>query len=132
MLVRGTHAVEVALIENKAAVDDEEPVRVGLLEHGRDVERASPVFELDAAEVALPTRQVEYRTVSAGNRCRASELADTAKPQPVVGRIQPVRAGYAERPGFILQGIELHVTFLLPRARLREARARAYTSPPRV
>ena len=102
MCLGRAHAVQVALEHDGAVVDHEESVREGLVEHRLEVERTTSVFEAESAQVAVRTRKVEDRAVAAGDPRGANELRDASKPEPVVRRVEPVRAGDAECLGLEL------------------------------
>ena len=51
MCVRRGHAIEIALLDNHAIVDDQKPVRVRLFEHGGEIERAASILEGEAVEI---------------------------------------------------------------------------------
>ena len=115
-------APEVALTQNGAVVDDEEPVGIGLGEHRRDVEGSSRVLEPDPGEVLLGMAELEDRTVSTGDRRCANELAHAAKPETVVRTVEPVRARHAERPSLVVHAIDFQgLRGRVPAVRIVEA-----------
>ena len=61
-------------------MDDEDPVGVRLVQHGREVERPAAVLELDAAELALGTRQVDHGPVPRGIGAVRTSLPTRRKP----------------------------------------------------
>jgi hypothetical protein len=109
MRVRCSHPIEVALTQNRPVMDDEKPIGVGLLEHRREIHRPPLVLELKALEITFGAGEGEYRAVAPSNPRRPSEFGDMAKPQPVEGTVEPVRARQPHPLGLILISIDVHL-----------------------
>ena len=65
MRVGWRHPARVALGHHTAVVDDEEAIRVGLGQHGVEIERPALVREPKAAEITLGLGELDHRSVTA-------------------------------------------------------------------
>ena len=89
----GRHAREVPLGHDAAAMQDEEPVRVRVLQEPGERHRPSAGVDHRAHHVALGARQPPDRPVAARDPRRRDQVADVLEPPPVERRILPVREG---------------------------------------